>query len=68
MEGNTYYNKIEEILSDTTTYEKDTKNLAFIIERNLNNFLKKWLQKEYITKIFDALVTVLYQILYHIDF
>jgi len=26
-----------------TMYEKVTKNSALFIERNLNNFLKKWL-------------------------
>jgi len=47
MKRDAYYNKIEEILNNTTTYEKFTKNSVSIIERNLNNFLKKWLQKEY---------------------
>jgi len=41
MKRDIYYNKIEEILSDTTTFEKVIKNSAFIIERKLNNFLKK---------------------------
>jgi len=41
MERDTYYNKIEEILSDTTTYEKVIKNLGSIIERKLNSIIEK---------------------------
>jgi len=33
MERDTYYNKIQEILSDTTTYKKVIKNPVFIIRK-----------------------------------
>jgi len=45
-----YIHKIEEILNDEHTYTVVTRNPIKSIENNLNNILKHWLQKNYITK------------------
>jgi len=50
VDRDSYYNNIEEILRDQTTYQIVKKKPALTLERNLNNLLKKWLQKKYITK------------------
>jgi len=46
----TYINKVEEILKDNNTYTVVDKNPIKSIENNLNNMLKEWAQKGYITK------------------
>jgi len=42
--------KIEDVLNDTNTYTLIKKNPIKSIELNLNNFLKNWLHKDFITK------------------
>jgi len=44
------YILIEQLLNDINTYSVIKKNPIKSIERNLNNILKKWSQKEYISK------------------
>jgi len=50
VDRDSYFSNIEEVLRDETTYQLVKKNPSLIIERNLNNFLKKWLHGNYITK------------------
>jgi len=45
-----YFNKVEELLSDVSTYTVVKRNPIKSIENNLNNVLKKWLQNDYISK------------------
>jgi len=45
-----YINKVEEILNDNNTYTVVKKNPTKSIENNLNNILKEWFQKGYISK------------------
>jgi len=45
-----YINKVEEILNDDNTYTVVKKNPIKSIENNLNNMLKEWFQKKYISK------------------
>jgi len=45
-----YINKVEEILNDDNTYTVVKKNPIKSIENNLNNILKEWSQKGYISK------------------
>lgn len=41
---------MEDLLKDENTYMIVKKNPVQLIEKNLNNLLKKWVQKEYISK------------------
>jgi len=41
VDRDSYYNNIQEILRDETTYQIVKRNPASTIERNLNNLLKK---------------------------
>jgi len=50
MDKDFYINKIEELLNDQNTYTIVKKNPIKLIENNLNNMVKKWLQKEFISK------------------
>jgi len=50
MDKDSYIKKVEELLKDENTYIIIKKNPIKSIENNLNNTVKKWLQKEYITK------------------
>jgi len=50
MDKDFYINKMEELLNDQNTYTIVTKNPIKSIENNLNNMVKKWLQKEFISK------------------
>jgi len=50
MEKGFYIGKIEELLKDVNTYTVVKRNPAKSIENNLNNILKKWFQKEFISK------------------
>jgi len=50
MDRTYYISKVEELLKDKNTYTVIRKNPTKIIENKLNNILKFWLQKEYITK------------------
>jgi len=50
MEKGFYIGKMEEVLKDVNTYTVVKRNLAKSIENNLNNTLKKWFQKEFISK------------------
>ncbi|XP_018361330.1 PREDICTED: uncharacterized protein LOC108760048, partial [Trachymyrmex cornetzi] len=43
-----YNNKVLELLSDSETYAVVRKNPSSIIEKNLNDMLKKWHKKDYI--------------------
>jgi len=45
-----YINKVEEILKDNNTYTVVNRNPIKFIENNLNNMLKEWFQKGYISK------------------
>jgi len=45
MDKHFYINKIEELLNDQNTYTIVNKNPIKLIENNLNNMVKKWLQK-----------------------
>jgi len=45
-----YVNEMNELLKDVNTYTIVKKNPIKSIERNLNNFLKIWLNKDYINK------------------
>jgi len=50
MDKDFYINKVEELLNDQNTYTIVKKNPIKSIENNLNNMVKKWLQKEFISK------------------
>jgi len=50
MEKSFYINKMEDILRDGNTYIVVKRNPAKTIEDDLNNKLKRWLQKEFISK------------------
>jgi len=50
MDKEFYIKKIEESLNGVNTYIVVNRNSIKSIERNLNNFLKNWLQKGYISK------------------
>jgi len=50
MDKNFYLKKMEDILRDVNIYTVVKRNPAKTIEDNLNNKLKKWLQKEFISK------------------
>jgi len=45
-----YINKVENLLKDSNTYSIIKKNPSLKIERELNNTLKRWLKKDYISK------------------
>jgi len=45
LDKNHYINEMNDILKDVNTYMMVKKNPVKSIERNLNNFLKIWLQK-----------------------
>jgi len=48
VDRDSYHSNIEDF--GRRNYQLVKRNPSLIIERNLNNFFKKWLQKEYITK------------------
>jgi len=50
LEREFYTTEIEKILNDNSTYTNIKKNPISNIEKTLNNFLKRWLDKEYIKK------------------
>lgn len=50
LKKDTYINKVESLLLDRNSYEIVKKNPAKKIENELNNILKRWLKKDYITK------------------
>jgi len=50
LDKTSYTKNIEEILSDESTYTIIKKNPCKILERNLNETLKNWHKKEYISK------------------
>jgi len=50
MDKSFYTKKIEELLKDDNTYIVVKRNPAKSIENNLNNILKKWFQKEFVSK------------------
>jgi len=50
MEKRFYIQKVEKLLNDKDSYTVVKKNPIKTIENNLNDTLKKWLQKDLITK------------------
>ncbi|XP_011858662.1 PREDICTED: uncharacterized protein LOC105556190 [Vollenhovia emeryi] len=49
IEKNLYVNKMLDILNDRETYEIVKKDPSQILERKLNNILKNWAEREYIS-------------------
>jgi hypothetical protein len=50
LDRESYIEKMEEALNNTSTYNIVKNNPASGLERNLNKLLKNWLQKDYIEK------------------
>lgn len=50
LEKDLYITELEKILDDNSTYTKIKKNPINNIEKTLNNFLKRWVDKDYIKK------------------
>jgi hypothetical protein len=50
LDRESYIEKMELTLNDISTYSKIKNNPSLKLEKNLNNVLKNWLQKDYIDK------------------
>lgn len=50
LKKDSYISNIEELLNDNNTYTTVNRNPSTKIEKTLNDMLKKWLQKDFISK------------------